>query len=264
MQFFIIFSTFFFDSLDFHLDSTQNFQVHDMTINFSFILFFFFILMICLLWAMMHAIHGPSGWSISSHMRIILKGWPFGPRLFISFLSKERIVAQKCFREMGNFGPHAPRHQAKMTSRYHGLGTLFYSLKMFGRFEIVASLDAYQIINSISFKNSSFFVAWFFKNSRNKFVNQRTLWPIAWESVIKMFIRFFKLCPLGHQGFLFKWFQGENECLLEFPTMTTNSFRIPIVKKFENIFTHIFSFSFALGFIFFLEASIKFMMTKGV
>ena len=90
-------------------------------------------------------------------MRIVLKGWPFGPRLFISFLSKERIVAQKCFREMGNFGPHAPKHQENMTSRYHGLGTLFCSLKMFGRFEIVASHDAYQIINSVSFKNSSFF-----------------------------------------------------------------------------------------------------------
>ena len=59
--------------------------------------------------------------------------WPFGPRLFISFLSKERIVAQKCFREMGNFGPHAPKHQANMTSRCHGLGTLFcsYSLLFF-------------------------------------------------------------------------------------------------------------------------------------
>ena len=75
---------------------------------------------------------------------------------------------------------------------------------------------------------------------------------------------FSKSCPLGHQGFLFKWFQGENECLLEFPTMTTNSFRIPIVQKFENIFAHIFLFSFALGLIFFLEASIKFMKTKSV
>ena len=54
-------------------------------------------------------------------------------------------MAQKYFGEMGNFGQHAPRHQSKMISRYHGLGTLFCSLKRFGRFETVASLDAYQI-----------------------------------------------------------------------------------------------------------------------
>ena len=41
------------------------------------------------------------------------------------------------------------------------------------------------------------------------------------------------------------------------PTVITNSFRIPVVPKFENIFTHFFA-----GFILFLEASTKFMMTK--
>ena len=46
------------------------------------------------------------------------------------------------------------------------------------------------------------------------------------------------------------------------PTVITNSFRIPVVQKFENIFTHIFSFYFALGFILFLEVSVKFMMKK--
>ena len=40
--------------------------------------------------------------------------------------------------------------------------------------------------------------------------------------------------------FLFKRFHGERKCLLGFPTMTTNSFKIPIVQKFENIFTYIF------------------------
>ena len=80
-------------------------------------------------------------------VRIVLEGWPFGPRLFRSFLSKERIMAQKYFREMGNFGQHVPRHQSKMISRCRGLGILFCSLKMFDRFETVASLDAYQITN---------------------------------------------------------------------------------------------------------------------
>ena len=47
------------------------------------------------------------------------------------------------------------------------------------------------------------------------------------------------------------------------PTVITNSFKILVVKKFENIFTHIFlSFAFALGFILFLEVLAKLMMTK--
>ena len=62
----------------------------------------------------------------------------FGPKLFRSFLSKERIMAQKYFREMGNFGQHVPRHRSKMISRYHGLGILFCSWKRFGKFETVS------------------------------------------------------------------------------------------------------------------------------
>ena len=106
--------------------NNQIFQVHDMTINFSFVLFFFFILVICLLWAMMHAIHGPPGWNISSHMRIVLKGWPFGPRLFISFLSKKRIMAQKYFRKMSNFGQRAPRHQSRWSQNIMILETCVF------------------------------------------------------------------------------------------------------------------------------------------
>ena len=47
---------------------------------------------------------------------------------------------------------------------------------------------------------------------------------------------FSKIVPLGHQGFLFKWFQGENECLLGLPTMTTNFFENPITKNLEIFF----------------------------
>ena len=66
---------------------------------------------------------------------------------------------------------------------------------------------------------------------------------------------------MEHQGLLFKWFQGENECLLGLPTMTTNSFE-NLFKNLETFLFIIFSFSFALGFILFLEVSTKFMMTK--
>ena len=57
-------------------------------------------------------------------------------------------MAQNYSREMGNFGPHVPRHQIRVISEYHDLKDLcFWSLKRFGRFKAVASLDAYQITN---------------------------------------------------------------------------------------------------------------------
>ena len=108
---------FLLDSLDFHLDSTRIFQVHDMTINFSS----FF----CLLRATTYAIDGLPSWGISSHMRIVLKGWAFGPRLFISFLSTKRVMAQKCFRGMGNFQLTCLKALVRMISVYHDLGFCF-------------------------------------------------------------------------------------------------------------------------------------------
>ena len=82
------------------------------------------------------------------NVRIVLEGWPFGPKLFISFLSKERIVAQKCSRKIGNFGQHAPRHQSKMISKHRGLGTCDFGHRGgFDRLEVVASLEAYEITN---------------------------------------------------------------------------------------------------------------------
>ena len=123
---------------------SQIFQVHDMTINFFLKKN---ILTICLLRAPMPTIDGLSSLIISSHVRIVLKGWPFGPKLFISFLSKERVMAQKCFWGMGNFWSTCLKALVRMISVYHDLGILFCSLKIFGRFETVASLDAYQIIS---------------------------------------------------------------------------------------------------------------------
>ena len=181
-----------------------------MTINFSFVLFFsFLILTICLLRATMPTIDGLLSWSISSHMRIVLKCWLFGPKLFISFLSKERIMAQKCFREMGNFWSTCPRHQF---SEYHDLGILcFWSLKRFGKLEAVASLDAYQITN-YEFLQKFIFICLIFTKFE-KVSKLGVLWPIVWAGVIKWFIWFFKIAPLGAPRF-FKWFHSERKCLL--------------------------------------------------
>ena len=84
--------------------------------------------------------------------------WLFDPKLFIPLLSTKRVMAQKCFREMGNFRSMCLEASIKVISEYHDLGILFCSLKRFGRFENVASLDAYQITKYQFFKNSSFFI----------------------------------------------------------------------------------------------------------
>ena len=119
---------------------------------------------------MSYVVDGLSAWSISSHIRIVLKGLAFGPRLFISFLSTKRVMTQKCFREMGNFRSMCRKTLIKVISGYHDLGILFCSLKRFGRFETVASLDAYQITKyQFISKTHHFFVAWFSKNSRKSF-----------------------------------------------------------------------------------------------
>ena len=61
-----------------------------------------------------------------------------------------------------------------------------------------------------------------------------------------VYLIFQKLCPSRHQGFLFKWFQSENECLLELPTMTTNSFKNPITKNLKTFFLPFFCTDFTI------------------
>ena len=126
--------------------------------------------------------------------------WLFGPKLFIPLLSTKRVMAQKYFQEMGNFLSMCLKTLIKVISKYHDLGILFCSLKRFGRFETVASLDAYPITKYQFFQNSSFFVAWFSKNSKRVF-ESGILRPIAWVDVIKRCIRFFKIVPLGAPKF---------------------------------------------------------------
>ena len=135
-----------------------------MTINFSFVLFFFtfFILTICLLRATMHAIDGPPSWSSSSNVRIILKGLAFWSKVvyiifqmreviaqrLYRFCPQEKIMAQKIFWGMGNFSINVSQGINRCDFRVSWSWDLcFWFLKRFGRFEAAASLDAYQITN---------------------------------------------------------------------------------------------------------------------
>ena len=64
----------------------------------------------------------------------------------------------------------------------------------------------------------------------------------------KVYSIFSKSCPLGHQNFqkILKWKKVFIK-MGSLPTVTTNSFRILVIRKFENIFTHIFSIFFGIG-----------------
>ena len=136
--------------------------------------------------------------------------WLFGPKLFIPLLSTKMVMAQKCFREMGNFRSMCPKTLIKVISRYHDLGILFCSLKRFGRFETEASLDAYQITKYQFFQKLVIFLLPDFRRIRERVSELGILGPIAWVGVIKTFIRFFKIVPLEvphfySNDFTMKW-----------------------------------------------------------
>ena len=118
------------------------FQVHDMTINF-----FLFFFSIFLLRATIPAIDGPPSWNISSQCEDCFGRLASWSKIVYITSVQRKNMAQKCSREMGNFGQHASRHQSGWFQNITILGTCFCSLKRFGRFETVASLDAYQITN---------------------------------------------------------------------------------------------------------------------
>ena len=77
----------------------------------------------------------------------------------------------------------------------------FWSLKGFGRFKAVASLDAYQITNSQFLQKIHLFVCLIFEEFE-RVSKSRILWSVAWAGMNKKFIRFFsKIVPLGAPGF---------------------------------------------------------------
>ena len=76
---------------------------------------------------------------------------------------------------------------------------------------------------------------------------------------------FKRMCPMEHQGLLFKWFQGENECLLGLPIMTTNFSRILLPKTWKHFFLSFFALTLQSRHLFsFFEISAKFIMIKNV
>ena len=144
------FSTHFFwlSWFSFRLDRIFFFKCMTWQSIFLLLCFSFFILTICLLRATTYVIDGLPNWSIISNVAIVLEGLAIGSRLLVSFLSKGKIWLKSILEKWTIFGQTCLKTSIRVFSKYHDLRDLcFWSLKMFGRFEAVASLDAYQITN---------------------------------------------------------------------------------------------------------------------
>ena len=89
-------------------------------------------------------------------------------------------MAQKYSREMDNFWSMCPEVSINVISKRHDLGTcVFWSLKRFGRFKVIASLDGYQITNYQFPLKTYHFLLLDFRRIREEVSKSGILWPIA-------------------------------------------------------------------------------------
>ena len=112
--------------------------------------------------------------------------------------------------------------------------------------KLLASLDAYQITN-YQFLQKLVIFCCLISEEFERVRKSGILWPIAWEGVIKWFVWFFKIVPLGAPRFS-KDFEVEESFFFVFffkmgllPTVITNSFRTLVVqnsKTFSPLFIH--------------------------
>ena len=135
----------------------------------------------------------------------------------------------------------------------------FCSLKGFGRLEAIASLDAYQI--SKPYKNLSFFIAWFLKNSRKRVSKSGVLRPIAWAGVIKKFIWFFKNCaPRGTEISYSNGFKTKGSVYRDGFITNSNPQFFQLFEKYFHF--HFLRWLYGHDIYSFLETSARFRMTK--
>ena len=157
------------------------FQVHDMTINFSFscsFLFFF------------HDLSTPNNdachkWPSQLKASFLIwelfwKGWLLVRSCSYHFCPREKYDS-KVFPRNGQFLVDVPWgiNQGDFRALW-SWDLCFWSLKRFGRFEAVASLDAYQITNyQFPSKTHHHFLLPDFWRIRKEVSKSRILWPIT-------------------------------------------------------------------------------------
>ena len=144
-----------------------------------------------------HVVDGLPAWSISSHMRIVLKrGRLLVQGLFLSFLSKERIMAQKYSRIDGQFWSTCPKAPIKVISEYYDYGTcVFGHWKGFDGIEVVANLDAYQITKYQILQKFIFLCSLISEEFEKEFLNRGFSHILPRQAWSKSLFNFSKLYP---------------------------------------------------------------------
>ena len=192
MQFFHLFQNFWIWLSWFSFGLNRIFQVHEMIINFFFFSRFVYSKQRCMQ-KMAFSVE-----SIISNVGIVLEGLAFGSRLLVSFLSRGKIWLKSIPKKWAIFGQCALRHQSRWFQSVMILGLVFLVIeKVWQVWSCGKSWCIPNYQSLVSFKNSSFFLLLDFWRIREEVSKSRILWPIAWAGVIKRFIWFFKLMPLG-------------------------------------------------------------------
>ena len=136
-------------------------------------------------------------------VRIVLEGWPLVQNCLYHFYPKRGLWLKSVIEKWVIFGQHASRHQSKMISKYHGLGTC-----VFGHRGVLTGLKLskswcipnYQL--SVFFKNSSFLLP-NFGEFEKKFLNREFYGQMPEQEWSNGLFDFSKLCLLRHHVFFY-------------------------------------------------------------
>ena len=166
------------------------------------------------------------------------KGWLLDRGCSYHFCPEEKY-GSKVFPKNGQFLVNVPRGINQGDFKVSQFWDLyFWSLKGFGRFKAVASLNAYQITNYQFPSKLIIFLLPDFQRIQEEVFKSGILWPIAWASVIKRFIWFFKIVPLEAPRSFIQMVSKWKGVFIEMdllPTVITNSFKIQN-QTFEKLF----------------------------
>ena len=150
----------------------------------------------------------------------------------MSFLSKERIMAQKYSWKMGNFGQRALRHQLSWFQSVTILRLLFLVIEKV--WQVWSCSKSWCIPNyqlSVSFKTHHFFCP-ISEEFENKFLNQEFYGQLPEQAWSNGLFDFSKSCPSGCQ--VFSNDSKEKESIYQDGLTTNNdhqSFRNPRYSK---------------------------------
>ena len=147
---------------------------------------------------MTYAINGFPSWSITSRVRIVL-AFGFWSKVVYTITVNKKGYGSKMFSRNGNFRSMCLEASIKVIQNITILeNCVFGSLEEF--WQAWSCSKSWCIPNyrlSVSYK-THLFRCLIFEEFKKKVSKSGVSWPIAWEGVIKWFIRFFQNCaPWG-------------------------------------------------------------------